>query len=214
MALGAGSFAAPLGGAFGTQFDGMAGSAGSDGTWGAGVHAFWRDPKVGLAGAILMHVSAATMTADRHGFEGEYYLSDDFTLGGDGGIQAGDVATSWFGSFDLRFYPHGELMFEAVVSGYNNQKGPHIGFESRPLTEMAPNMAFYGDVGAVTEGQFRTMFGVRLYLGSDGSLIRTHRYFDPPNSLLPFSLNVESALNTVDAIKKNQPAPRRIVGDT
>src|ERR1700761_5465400 len=81
-----GSITAPLGHSFGVQADLAGGSAYNSFLGGGALHAFWRDPSIGLFGPIAVMGGARGSRIGLYGAEGEFYM-DKVTLGLTGGYQ-------------------------------------------------------------------------------------------------------------------------------
>jgi len=201
-----GSVTAPLGGQYGAQLDGLAGSLGGAGTVGVAGHLFWRDPANALLGLY-----ASENYWDRFGgvdvghvaIEGEKYWGN-FTLQGVMGIEFGNSASSSLtsigpiitstvtNSFNVgtRFYDEINLRyyFTDDIDGYIGHR--YLGGKNA--------LALGGDVAqplgsgvlaslfvqaAIGEDKFNGVWGgLKLYFGpSDKPLIARHRQEDPNN---------------------------------
>lgn len=190
-----GSFAVPLGHAFGLQIDGAVGSAKSAAFYGFGGHVFWRDPAKGLLGLYSSYAkwdaastaSATTLTGGvidttgaevgKIGAEGAAYLGR-VSLEGFAGYQFGS-RTGFTGKATLAFYPTDDLRLDGGVR-YLDGIGTvgTIGAEWRP--HEGSGLTLYA-AGAAGNGNYRQILGgVRFYFADQGkSLIRRHREDDP-----------------------------------
>lgn len=183
--LGAGSVALPLGGAFGAQVDAAGGNL--DGTMvkGVGAHLFWRDPDLGLVGAVASRTGFDTVWGSRFGIEGEAYFGP-VTVAVTGGWQTGEFRHTGWGTADLRFYPLADLMLEAGAARTHVSNSGHLGVEWRPgLIDAVPGLALFGDAGFGDGGYDHALAGIRVYFGGgDKPLRQRHRQDDPLNMLV------------------------------
>jgi hypothetical protein len=108
---GAASIAAPIGHSFGVQADVLGGDV-STSVKGFGLHAFWRDPDVALAGITASRTGFGSTWGNRFGVEGEYYL-DKMTFSGTGGIQNGELQHTGYGTANVSYYLNDNLALEA-----------------------------------------------------------------------------------------------------
>ena len=81
-----GSIAVPIGHLFGAQLDGMTSTAQNAWSGGGALHAFWRDPWVGMAGPVVSMAGSGNGRFSSYGGEAELYAGM-FTVGLRGGYQ-------------------------------------------------------------------------------------------------------------------------------
>jgi hypothetical protein len=182
-----GSFSLPLGHSFGLQADGWLGGDEDRTFGGAGAHLFWRDPSVGLLGAIgsfgfMDYDGAPNEDLGRLGGEGELYL-DQFSIAASAGYQFGDhVDNGFFGNAELRWY----LSPDFLVSG-GGEWDPEreglgtVGVEFQPGISGLPGLSLFADGAFGANDLVQVFFGVRYYFGSPKSLMDRHRRDDPGN---------------------------------
>jgi hypothetical protein len=190
VGLAAGSYSIPLDHQYGFQMDGVAGVVDDDFVGGVGAHLFWRDPSVGLFGAIASFTAAdgsngrPNRDATRLGGEGEYYL-DQFTIEAGAGYQFGkNTDDGFYGKVDLAWYATDNLRF--AIGGETN---PVIdtfkaGLEYQPAVDGWSGLALFADAAVGDNGFASVLGGIRFYFGSDKALIDRHRKDDPDNEPL------------------------------
>ncbi len=164
--------AVPLGDSYGLQVDGLYGEVNPDDIKGAGLHTFWRKSTLGLVGLTASLAEWENSEAIRVGAEGEYYW-DQFTFGGFGGHQSGDVDDSWYGGLVGRFYPLEDLMLSAAATTTDDFEVYIFGVEYQTPV---PGLCVFATVAAGEDDYDHTLFGVQYYFGgSQKTLIRRHR---------------------------------------
>jgi hypothetical protein len=186
-----GSVSIPVGDDFGLQIDGLAGEIDPEDFYGVGVHAFRRNPTVGLLGLIASHAELADVDATRVGAEGEYYL-DRFTVAAYGGFQSGDIDDSVFGALEGRYYFIEDAVLSAGVALSDDHEWYGLGVEYQtPFEGVSLSLSF-----AAGERDYdHAFFGLRFYFGGEHkTLIRRHREDDPDNRLLDSVLALHVAL--------------------
>jgi hypothetical protein len=183
----AGSIAFPVGERFGLQFDGGVATANDLGTgFGAGVHAFWRNPDTALLGFYGDVVRYDTdfgpdVTTWRYGAEGELYI-DRFSLegfvGGDT-VDAGDFNDTYFSAEAMAaFYVTDDFRIHAGVGHRFDETFGRVGAEAM-LPFASRNVALFGD-GTFGDDVTAARVGLRVYFGEAGkSLKDRHREDDP-----------------------------------
>lgn len=191
VGLAAGSYAIPLGHAYGLQIDGVAGVVDNDFVGGVAGHLFWRDPSVGLLGLTSAFVAAdgsngaPNRDATRFGGEGEYYL-DQFSIEAAAGYQFGkNTNDGFYGSIDLAWYATDDLRFH--IGGETNPVIDHsarVGFEYQPAIDGWSGLALFADGAVGDDGFASALGGVRFYFGENKSLKDRHRKDDPGNDAL------------------------------
>lgn len=193
------NFTAPLGHAFGIQFDGLAGVLDDDGVGSGAMHLFWRNPDKGLIGG---YVSANTIGGDNfYRFLGEAHLyRGRFSLEGYAGWEEADLDSGAFWLGQLAFYPQENLRLTAgaLYSGWadGNYSAPGtlgaVGLEYQLRSNDRNALSLFTEA-RFGDDYYAAWGGVRLYFGDDKSLIRRHRE-DDPVGLVP-DLNEISANN-------------------
>ena len=179
----AGSVAVPISGQFGAQVDGILADYSASDTYGIGLHGFWRDPEVGLAGFVVSHMDIGGTDINRYAAEGEYYLNN-LTFAGTAGYQSGDSLETGFGAADIRWYATDDLMFEIGGSAISQARVGHIGVEWKAPVRFA-GVSLFADGAIGTDSYDHVIGGIRIYFGGgDKSLKRRHREDDPINSLV------------------------------
>ncbi len=193
-AFAVGSLAFPVTSSFGAQID-----VGTDrldtsanqmnGTSGAGLHVFYRDPSSYLLG-VYGHVvnsdtAAGSLRNTRIGVEGEIYLGD-YTVQGFVGQDevSGLGATNRFDVFDITVNRYlGDMMMVSVGAerAFGRTDGS-IGLEY--MTALGGSQtALFAEASFGDSGNKLTA-GVSVYFGSNGmSLKGVHRRNDPPSRL-------------------------------
>ncbi len=185
IGLAEGSITAPLGTSFGIQADVAAGVAYNSFLAGGGLHAFWRDPSIGLFGPIAAMGGGRGSRIGLYGAEGEFYLGH-VTLGGTAGYQdavssgTGIVPSGGFYTVHLTFYPIDDLALTAEGRDMAGQYTGHGTIEYQPDFAAKRVMSFFVDAEAGDSSYYRVTGGVRFYFGADKTLIRRHREDDPP----------------------------------
>jgi hypothetical protein len=183
----AGSIAYPVGERFGLQFDAGVATANDLGTgFGAGLHAFWRNPETALLGFYGDVVRYDTdfgpdITTWRYGAEAELYLdrvSLEGFVGGDT-IDAGGSNESFFSAEAMAaFYVTDDFRLHAGVGHRFDDTFGRIGAEAM-LPFASRNVALFGD-GTFGDDVLTARAGVRVYFGEAGkSLKDRHRQDDP-----------------------------------
>lgn len=207
---GLGSLSVPLGGQYGVQIDGAAGSFDGRAFGIVGGHLFWRDPAQGLLGLYANHThwnQYGGAHVSQFAGEGEYYWGQ-WTLQGIAGVEFGnnagksstssttvgfltttttqadffDVRTRFFDQINLSYYIQPD--WKAFV-GHRYLGGKHAlaaGTEwAMPLG--AGRMASLFVEARLGEDDFHGVWGgLKFYFGQkDKSLIARHRQDDPIN---------------------------------
>jgi len=178
-----GSVTAPLGHSFGVQLDGQATTAYSTFLAAAGLHAFWRDPEVGLFGPIASFGGGSGRQTARIGAEGELYAGL-VTLGARAGYQelslyGQSTSSSGFYGGRLSLYPLPDLMLALRGGQSGGFSAGGIRLEYQPELFDRRALSLFVD-GAAGDGSFyRVTAGLRIYFGAQKSLIRRHREDDP-----------------------------------
>ena len=176
-----GSVTAPLGHSFGVQVDALGADYSATPTWGGGLHLFWRDPSLGLVGAVGSRTDFDGMAVNRYGLEGEWYAGP-VTVAATGGWQNGDSLHTGWGAIDLRLYPIDNLVLEAGAGAASSVRTGHLGFEWQPVDSVPVTMFADGAIG--TEDYDHALAGIRIYFGANKSLKARHREDDPVNLMV------------------------------
>ncbi|WP_425069697.1 hypothetical protein [Reyranella sp.] len=178
-----GSITAPLGHSFGLQVDGSGSTAFNSVFGSGGLHLFWRDPAIGLVGAIAAFGGGAGTRSGLYGGEGELYAGL-FTVGVRAGY--GDNRTDFSsrnGGFylgTLTVYPVPNLALSVEGGQVSGLTLGQARIEYQPDLLLAHrNVSFFVSGLAGDFGVFRATAGVQFYFGPDKSLIRRHREDDP-----------------------------------
>lgn len=183
LAAFSGSVTAPIGHSLGVQLDGLAADFGGSATWGAGLHGFWRDPDVALAGLTVAHLDIDGTGINRYGVEVEYYLGP-VTFAGTVGYQNGDSFHTGWGGLDLRYYPFDNLMVEAGGSAISGERAGHLGVEWQVPLDLPVGVSLFADAARGTGDYGHVLGGIRIYFGGSKPLKSRHREDDPVNMLL------------------------------
>lgn len=196
------SFTAPLGHAFGIQFDGLGGVIDDDGVASGAVHLFWRNPSKGLIGG---YVSANTVGGDDfYRFLGEAHVyRGRFSLEGYAGWEEADLDSGAFWLGQVAFYPTENLRLKlgTLYSGWAD--GDHtapgtlgmVGLEYQLRSNDRNALSLFSEA-RFGDDYYAALGGVRLYFGDNKSLLRRHRE-DDPVGLIP----------DLDEIVKDVPPP-------
>jgi hypothetical protein len=205
----------PLGERFGLQIDGMGGTWSGDAFWGAGGHAFWRDPNVGLLG-----VTGSWVRLDRGSWpfigrgsgidvahlagEGEYYWNS-VTLRGVAGWEGGDVPGRFFTRADARWYAQKDLMLSIGYRYSADVSALALGGEwLTPANVLGARVSLFAE-GRIGDSDNRAVWGgLRIYFGKSPTLIDKHRRDDPGNDLPDNLFAAQQFSNSLD--KKNKAA--------
>jgi hypothetical protein len=175
-----GSVALPLGQHFGFQADAVGSNVSGAVVEGFGAHAFWRDPDIGLVGAVISRTGFNTVWGNLVGGEAEAYFGP-ITVAVNGGWQNGEFLHTGWGNADLRAYPTDDLMLVVGTGIYNVEHTGQVGIEWRPgLVAAVPGLALFGDAGMGERNYEHAIAGIRIYFGEgDKPLVRRHREDDP-----------------------------------
>jgi hypothetical protein len=212
----AGAVTIPLGQQFGLQFDGQAGSWGGNGFYGAGGHAFWRNPNLGMIGAYgswtyldrggWPHIARGRGVSLANGaVEGEYYL-DGFTLRGVAGVEGGDVPSRFFSKADVAYYATPDLELSAGYRYTGEMSAAALGAEWLTPVNLGGNarLAVFAD-GRVGDQHYRAaLAGVRIYFGPSNVLIDKHRRDDPGDWQKDNLFGIQAFVDRLD--RKNEAA--------
>jgi hypothetical protein len=193
-----GSLAVPVSHSFGVQLDGLIGTVDGDGVGGAGAHVFWRDPSVGifgLYGSGVVNTADVNYTLGNVGAAGSLYFGQ-FSVDAVAGAQFSDVRdTEVFGSFGGSFYPVDDLRLYAAYRHWFGRNEGAFGLEWQVpgQNDDSLNFALFAD-GRVRNGDDYALAGVRVYFGSQKSLIRRHREDDPASILQADLFTIENMI--------------------
>ncbi len=184
-----GAFSAPLSHRFGLQVDGMVGGLGENIFGGVAGHLFWRDPSKGLIGIYssftALDLDGADNTLGRVGLEGEYYYNR-FTAKAFAGYQYGEVGNGFTSTEKFSFYAQDNLAFSIghqYYEGAGNFGTLGAEYQMQPWNQsFTPALYIDGRVGE--DSFYSVRAGLRLYFGSNKSLIDRHRQ-DDPGVILP-----------------------------
>jgi hypothetical protein len=223
-----GSLSWPLGGQFGLQVDGLAGSYQSDFLGGAAAHLFWRDPSIGLLGVYADSVvwdHFGGLYASHVAVEGERYWGF-WSVQGIAGVEFGNsqsnvsalpgvttidsfaVKTRFFDQIDLSYYLTDNLKL-GVGHRYlgGKEAAAFTGEWAFPIGHgMMGSLIAEGFVG---ESNFHGVWGgLKVYFGpNDKPLISRHRR-DDPNDWMPNALfTITNSHNTTSIPTGSPPAP-------
>jgi hypothetical protein len=216
-----GSLAFPLGGQYGAQIDGAAGSFDSRFFGNVGGHLFWRDPAKGLVGVYSDYTDWKSriggVNVGRFAGEGEYYFGR-WTLRGLAGVETGNSVTGIIGS-NIQTYNIKTRFFDAADVAYYLQDNLKLfvghryqgGKNSLALGSEWGFPVSGGTMGALfAEGRIGSgnnhgiWAGLRFYFGQKNkTLIRRNREDDPVGSA-PDPLGT---MNTNGSTTPNTPNP-------
>ena len=187
-----GSFAVPLGHAFGMQVDGTLGAIDNQLVGGGGVHLFTRDPSSYLLGVYGSYHTWDSIDVWRLAGEGELYI-DRFTVTGLAGYEKYEVPSfsgglpvltedsgHFFGMADLAYYINDDFKIYAGYRYYDEASFAGAGAEYLIRGHYVPLSLFArGDFG--NDDYTRITGGVKIYLSPEPekSLIDRHRRDDP-----------------------------------
>ena len=195
-----------LGHRFGAQGDGVVGMIQDElFAHGAG-HLFWRDPNTALLGAYGSYSVWDDLDRWRVGVEAEAYFGR-VSLEGIVGWETGDVEDDVFSIADIAFYPTDNFRLSV---GHRYSSPGHMataGAEWQFASGANVGWAAFAD-GRIGENDYQAVFaGLRLYFGSDKSLIRRHREDDPHIKTDAFSLT--GCTEEIGAIANDECSPGR-----
>ena len=208
------SLTVPLGERFGFQVDGLGGSWGGDAFWGAGGHAFWRDPSVGLLGVTgswtqldrgpWPFIGRSTgVTVANFGGEGEYYFNS-ITLRAVAGWEGGDIPSGFFTRADARWYAQQDLMLSIGYRYTDRISAAALGGEwLTPTNVFGGRISLFAE-GRIGESDYRAVLGgLRIYFGKSPTLIEKHRRDDPGNDLVDNLFSIQQFANSLDQQNKS-----------
>jgi hypothetical protein len=204
-----GAVAIPLGGQYGLQVDGAAGSFDDRFFGSTAGHLFWRDPRAGLAGAYASYTDwkspVGSVFVAKYGGEGALYLGR-WTAEGVAGVEGGSNRTGTVGPFIDTINVKTRFFDEARIAYYltDNLKLAvgHAFTGGKHAATVGGEWSFAAGGGRMAslfaEGRFGdhndngVWGGLRIYFGQhDKSLIRRNREDDPvtdlPNNLFAFT---------------------------
>lgn len=194
-----GVLSVPLGGRYGLQVDGSAGSFGHRGFASTAGHLFWRDPSVGLLGgyASYMHWNAyGGVNLAQYGAEAAWYAGR-WTLEGVAGVESGsrktDISGGYTTTIDLDTRGFDRIAASYYVNDNLKLSVGHLYTGGRNALSLGGEWGFGfggGRMGALfAEGRIGeagnngVWGGLKVYFGQrEKSLIRRHREDDPPAS--------------------------------
>lgn len=192
-----GSLVVPLGGQYGLQVDGAAGSFDSRFFAAGGAHLFWRDPSVGLLGIVANYTRWSKfggLRAIQVGAEGEYYLNR-WALSGAAGVETGnaastvlgttlqlfDIKTRFFDRIDLSYYVSDDFRLSIGHRYTGGKNALALGLEWAFESSHGLTGTLFAE-GRIGEERYEGIWGgLRVYFGVDRKpLIQQHRQSDPP----------------------------------
>lgn len=197
----AGSIAFPIGKSFGGQIDALGGRVGDNNAFGGGAHLFWRDPDTALIGLTASRTRFGNADMNRFGAEAELYLGST-TLNAFGGIQNGDVDTSFYGGVGALYYPTDDLVLNAGFTGGKDTTSITAGVEWRP-SALPSGVSFFAQGNLASDDGDAVFAGFKWYLGKKKSLKRRHREDDPINPLFG---SITSSLSELQTLSCGDPA--------
>ncbi len=224
-----GSLSVPIGGQFGLQIDGAAGTFDSKSFGAIAGHLFWRNPAQGLIGLYVNHTywnQFGGARVSQAAVEGEYYWGQ-WSLQAIAGIEAGNNATYVTGTpaagFLIQSYDVRSRFFDQVNLSYylqDNWKAfvghRYLGGKNALALGTEWGMPMSGGKmaslfveGRAGEGNYRGIWGgLKLYFGQkDKPLVQRHRQDDPidwsPESL--FSIVNSYGLTTIPGVSPCPP---------
>jgi hypothetical protein len=188
--IGEGSISFPLGYSFGGQLDSLGGVDNGQGLWGVAGQGFWRDPGVGLFGAVASHSDrgvASTLSkgtyVNRFGGEGALYLGA-FTPEAAAGYQNGNAKTGGFATLDLGWYPVDDLRLTGGVDLSPTHSHALLDAEYQLGLAALPGLSAFAESGLSGQRDSYVLVGMRIYFGPAKTLIRRQREDDPDNPIL------------------------------
>jgi hypothetical protein len=203
------SLTVPLGDRFGLQVDGSGGSWGGESFWGAGGHAFWRDPNAGMLGVIgswtrldrgpWQFIGRGTgIAATFVGGEAEYYLNA-LTFRAAAGWEGGDIPSGAFVKADARWYPQKDLMLSVGYRYTADRSALALGGEwLTPANVLGGRIALFAE-GRVGQNNYSAAIGgLRIYFGKSQTLIDKHRRDDPDGDTLDNLFAIQQFANDLD----------------
>jgi len=204
--IGLGSYAMPLGHAYGLQFDGALGTLDGALLGGGGVHLFTRDPSHYLFGGYASFHSWNGIDVWRAATEAEFYYGV-FTFSGLAGIEgiSGGSSSSdgrFFGKFDLSYYATEDLRLSAGLDHASGTTMGTAGVEYLIREGLGTPVSLFAR-GRFGASSFQSLTGgLRVHFGADpaASLRTRHRTADPDNHVPNFSTAMKAGGNycTVD----------------
>lgn len=214
----------PLGGQYGLQIDGVAGSYASRGVAAGGAHLFWRDPSRGLVG-----VYGSGTYWDRFGGLAVGNVAGEFevywgrwTLQGIGGVEFGnsqtetignlietyDIRTRFFDKVNLAYYINDDwkaFVGHRYLGGKNALAlGTEVAFRVN-----GPVMGSMFVEGRIGEANFEGVWGgLRFYVGQkDKTLIQRHRQDDPIEWTPETLFSITNSQSSSPVPPRNNPPP-------
>lgn len=183
MGLAQGSFTIPLGQSFGLQIDGAAATAYDSFMGGGAAQLFWRNPQQGLVGAFGSIGGGNGYTVSWFGGVAEYY-AHSLTLGAHAGYQTAYNTAASNGGIAmgrLTYYPIPDLALTAGGGVITNRGFGEISVEYLPELNGRRSISLFANAGVGSNSSYAVTAGLRMYFGSDKTLIRRHREDDPPS---------------------------------
>lgn len=167
----------PLGHSFGVQAEA---AIGTQDYWGVAGHLFWRDPDIGLIGALASFESMNGSDMTRFAAEGQLYLKN-ITVNGVVGHQDGYAgANGLYGILDVTFYATPNFAITAGGEFTPERNLAHVGFEWQPAFSSMPNLSVFADAAFGDDDFWKVEAGLSIHLGTNGaSLIDRQRRYDP-----------------------------------
>jgi len=186
--LAQGSVAFPITHSFGAQVDAAVGDRFGGFSGGFGGHAFWRDPSQALLGLTSSYSDGNGAQAGFFGVEGEYYV-DRFTINAVTGYQITsrgktlNPKSGGVGAAGVSFYPTDNIKFGIGGGRYGDQSIGIAGVEWQFPSSLPYGTSVFAN-GAIGDHQARNVLaGLKIYFGSDKTLIRRNREDDPESSI-------------------------------
>lgn len=214
VGLATGAFSTPIGMNYGLQFDAALGTRGGDLVGGGGLHAFWRNPTIGLLGGFGSFTQREDIGGHvaRLGVEGEYYWNR-MTFRTAIGIENiksdanhAKADDGFFAFSDVSYYNIENLKLSVGHRYTNGRNAIAVGVEYQLEQDMfAGGVSLFAE-GRIGEDDYKAVWGgVRLYLADEKSLMKRHREDDPTGLNeedlfgLPISASSTTAASPIDA---------------
>ncbi len=200
----AGSITVPVGDRFGVQGDGMLLWNGNGVSYGAGIHAFTRDPSKYLFGVTSAFIKTPGATLGAVGLEGELYL-DNISLEGWAGWAGLDYVdplildkSGAFAIGDIAYYVTPDLRLSIGASDVLGDTALRLGGEYQ-FSGMGMPLSLKGDARIHSDGSYSLTVGLKGYFGGSGedkTLIDRHRQDDPQNKVVDLFASAGSQVFT------------------
>jgi len=219
-----GDLAAPLSHSIGLQIDAALGYSNNELHGGTSGQIFWRNPNAGLFGIYGSYSFVRDLNGSYHGTDRTFSLerggvnaavyNGRFTVEGIFGVETGSLATRFFDTVDIAYYPEDNLKLSV---GHRYTDDIHYGnvtaeYQLPSSGHVATSL--YADASYSSAHEKAIWAGVRVHFGSGAkTLIRRDRE-DDPTTLINFDANVLTTCQQGASVPEAVPAGSPIVANS